>query len=121
MKELTYGDVISSCFRFLGMNNIDTILDMTPSDYSYLMTGYRLKRLDDIQQELEKEILRNKLNATDKKGKPVYTFKKVFNHEKEVKDVMYETRKQGVNKETVDKFTQSMENVHEAFNSANFR
>lgn len=102
------------------MNDVEAILDMTPSDYSYLMIGFRLKRLDDIQTELEQEVLRNKLGATDKKGKPMYSFKQVFNHEKEVKDVMYDTRKSGVKKETVDKFKESMDRVHEAFNGKAF-
>ena len=102
------------------MNDVEAILDMTPSDYSHLMIGYRLQRLDDIQTELEHEVLRNKLGATDKKGKPAYSFKQVFNHEKEVKDVMYDTRKTGVNQETVDKFKESMDRVHEAFNGKSF-
>lgn len=120
MKELTYGDVIASCFRFLGINDLEAILDMTPSDYSHLMTGYRLQRLDNIQSELEIELLRNKLSATDKKGKPMYTFKKVFNHEKEVKDVMYDTRKRGVRKETVDNFAESKRLAEEAFRNTGF-
>src|SRR5699024_4246122 len=108
------------CFRFLKMNDLEAILDMTPSDYSYLMIGYRLKRLDDIQTEVEKEVLRNKLGATDKKGKPMYSFKQVYNHAKEVTNMMYDTRKSGVKIETLDKFKESMDRVHEAFNGKAF-
>src|SRR5699024_6390010 len=102
------------------MNDLEALLDMTPSDYSYLMIGYRLKRLDDIQTEVEKEVRRNKLGASDTKGKPMYSFKQVFNHEQEVKDVMYDTRKSGVKKQAVDKFKESMDRVHEAFNGKAF-
>ena len=74
------------------MNDMDTILDLTPSDYAALLRGYKLSVADNKMMTLNAEILRNKLSATDAKGKPKYTkLKQVYDYEKELREIEAES------------------------------
>ena len=99
------------------MSDIDTILDLTPSDFNALLRGSRLKRADEIARILENEALISKMNATDKKGKRMYKMKDVFDHKKEVNRILEE---EGVlpkaSKEQVDRFRDSKMKAEEILN-----
>lgn len=99
------------------MTNIDEILDLTPTDLHYLVQGIKLKRLDDIQRELENESLRMKMSASNDKGKPVYkNIKEIFDYDKEVKKVLQEDNKFTVSAETVNAFAKSKNYAEELLN-----
>lgn len=99
------------------MTNIDEILDLTPTDLHYLVQGIKLKRLDDIQRELENESLRMKMSASNDKGKPLYkNIKEIFDYDKEVKKILQEDNKFTVSAETVNAFAKSKNYAEELLN-----
>lgn len=99
------------------MTDIDEILDLTPTDLHYLVQGVKLKRLDDIQRELENESLRMKMSASNDKGKPLYkNIKEIFDYDKEVKKVLQEDNKFTVSAETVNAFAKSKNYAEELVN-----
>ena len=104
------------------MNDMDAILDLTPSDYSALLKGYRLQRADEKYSELEMEQLRGKLTATEGKGKnvrPKYkSMKEIFDYEKEIKTIMEEDEEiPKVSEETVQRFRDSKAYAEQVLNA----
>lgn len=101
------------------MNDLESILDLTPSDYSALMRGYKLSVADGKMLELERERLRNKMAATDEKGKPKHSnMKQVFDYQKEIDEIMSEFEPiPKVDPELVTRFTDSKARAEEILNT----
>lgn len=101
------------------MNDLEAIHDLTPSDYSALMRGYKLSVADDKMLELERERLRNKMTETDAKGKPKHSnMKQIFDYQKEINEIMSEYEAiPKVDPELVTRFADSKKRAEDILNS----
>ncbi|AMQ66686.1 tail assembly chaperone [Bacillus phage Mgbh1] len=110
-EPLTFEDIVTNCFRFLGINDVEKILDMTPGEYTALMRGYSLKQVDIRYQSHMQAWLNQMVKATkgsEKNPKPAFgEFKDFFDYEEEIKSVERLHRLKRITREKVNRFKRS--------------
>lgn len=120
-ERITFDDILENCYRYLGINDPEKVLDMTPKQYSALMRGYSYKLVDDQYIAHKQAWINNQVSATKSKGKgktePVFkTFNKFFDYEREIKRVDDRFKESKVSKKTVNNFRQSVAEAERLLN-----
>lgn len=112
--------MITNCFRYLGINDVDKVYMMTPNEYITLMKAHSLRDLDRKYEAHMQAWLSRTVNATEKKGKKeTYKFAKFedfFDYEKEQKRIEKAYKRKPIDQEKVDKFKASVKRAEALLN-----
>ena len=97
---------------------MDAIWNLTPIEFSSLILGARLRRVDEKHYLIEEEVIKGKMQATDKKGKPKYSMRQIFDYKKEIKSVYKDFKEEArVDPELVQRFASNKERAEKMINS----
>lgn len=99
------------------MTDREAIWDLTPREFERMVLGVRLRNNDDMRDKVQLVYLSEKAKATNKKGKPSYTFKQVYDHEKYEKEIYKSVYgEKQYNKDAVDRLRRSMKHAEDVLN-----
>lgn len=122
VDPITFDDILTNCYRFLGINDPEKVLDMTPRQYYALMRGYNYQVIDSNYDMHKQAWLNNQVKATKSTGtkgktEPVFgTFRKFFDYERELKRVDQQYNPKPISKMSVERFRQSVAEAERLMN-----